>query len=125
MSAALHVVQGALVTLLGDIAPVYNRAPPRARFPYLLISDGQVSDWSHKSGVGREVRLGLTLWDDAPTSAALLDRAEAVTRQMDAFPRDLPGWRVATLVYLRTLVSRNPDSPSAALIEFRLRLEAV
>jgi Protein of unknown function (DUF3168) len=118
-------VQGALVTLLGDIAPVYNRAPPRARFPYLLISDGQVSDWSHKSGIGREIRLGLTLWDNAPAPAALLERADAVTQQMEQFPRDLPGWRLATLLYLRTLVSRSPDGPSAALIEFRLRLTAV
>lgn len=125
MSAGLRAVQSALATLLADIAPVHERAPPRARFPYLLISDSQISDWSHKSGEGRELRLGLTLWDDETVPGRLLELAAAVDLRMRDFPRDLPGWRIAGFQYLRTMVSRAPEPPSAALFEYRLRMEAL
>ena len=48
----------------------------------------------------------------------------AVEAAMDGFPRDLPGWHVASLVFLRSLISRDPDAPSAALIEYRVRVLA-
>ena len=124
MSGALGAVQAALVPLLGGIAPVYDGAPPRAAFPYILISDSPVSDWSTKTEQGREIRLALTLWDGGETPETLRTLMIAVEAAMDAFPRNLPGWRVASLVFLRSLVSREPDGPSAALIEYRVRLLA-
>ena len=124
MSGALEAVQAALVMLLSDIAPVYDGAPPRAAFPYILISDSPVSDWSTKTECGREIRLALTLWDDGEEAESLRTLMIAVEAAMDTFPRDLPGWRVASLVFLRSLISREPDGPSAALIEYRVRLLA-
>ena len=124
MNAALGAVQAALVTLLGGIAPIYDGAPPRAAFPYILISDSPVTDWSTKTEQGREIRLALTLWDDGETPESLRTLMIAVEAAIDAFPRDLPDWRVASLVFLRSLVSREPDGPSAALIEYRVRLLA-
>jgi Protein of unknown function (DUF3168) len=121
---ALEAVQAALVTLLGGIAPVYDGAPPRAAFPYIMISDSPVSDWSTKTERGREIRLTLTLWDDGEVAENLRTLMIAVEAAMDAFPRNLPGWRVASLVFLRSLVSRDPGGPSAALIEYRVRVLA-
>ena len=124
MNGALGAVQAALVPLLSDIAPVYDGAPPRAAFPYILISDSPVSDWSTKTEQGREIRLALTLWDDGEEAESLRTLMIAVEAAIDAFPRDLPGWRVASLVFLRSLVSREQGGPSAALIEYRVRLLA-
>ena len=124
MNGALEAVQAALVPLLGGIAPLYDGAPPRAAFPYILISDSPVSDWSTKTERGREIRLALTLWDDGEEAESLRTLMIAVEAAIDAFPRDLPGWRVASLVFLRSLISREPGSPSAALIEYRVRLLA-
>ena len=125
MSGALGAVQAAVVALLGGIAPVYDGAPPRAVFPYILISDSPVSDWSTKTERGREIRLALTLWDDGEEAESLRTLMIAVEAAMDTFPRNLPGWRVASLVFLRSLISREPDGPSAALIEYRIRLLAI
>ena len=125
MNGALGAVQAALVPLLGGIARVYDGAPPRAAFPYILISDSPVSDWSTKTERGREVRLALTLWDDGEIAETLRTLMIAVEAAIDAFPRNLPGWRVASLVFLRSLISREPDGPSAALIEYRVRLLAI
>jgi Protein of unknown function (DUF3168) len=122
---ALEAVQAALVTLLGGIAPVYDGAPPRAAFPYIMISDSPVSDWSTKTERGREIRLALTIWDDGEVGESLRTLMIAVEAAMDAFPRNLPGWRVASLVFLRSLISREPGAPSVALIEHRVRMIAL
>lgn len=120
--SALATVQAALVPLLDGIAPVYDGAPPRAPFPYILISNSPVSDWSTKTEQGREIRLALTIWDEGETAETMRTLMIAVEGAMDAFPRTLPGWHVVSLVFLRSLVSREPDGPSAGLIEYRLRL---
>jgi hypothetical protein len=122
---ALEAVQAALVTLLGGIAPVYDGAPPRAAFPYIMISESPVTDWSTKTERGREIRLALTIWDDGEVAENLRTLMIAVEAAIDAFPRDLPGWRVASLIFLRSLVSRDPGGPSAALIEYRVRIIAL
>ena len=122
--SALEAVQAALVTLFDAIAPVYDGAPPRAAFPYILISDSPVTDWSTKTERGREIRLALTIWDDGEEAESLRTLMIAVEAAMDGFPRDLPGWRVASLVFLRSLISREPGAPSAALIEYRVRVLA-
>jgi hypothetical protein len=41
-----------------------------------------------------------------------------------AIPRDLPGWRIASLVFLRSMVVRDPAGPWAGLVEHRVRLLA-
>jgi hypothetical protein len=123
--SALAAVQTALVTLLGDVAPVYDGAPPRAAFPYIVISDSPVSDWSTKTEQGREIRVVLTIWDDGEVAENLRTLMIAVEAAMDTFPRNLPGWRVASLIFLRSLVSRDPGGPSAALIEYRARIIAL
>ena len=122
--SALAAVQAALVTLLDAIAPVYDSAPPRAAFPYILISGSPVTDWSTKTQAGREIRLALTIWDDGEEAESLRTLMIAVEAAIDGFPRNLPGWRVASLVFLRSLISRNPGAPSAALIEYRVRVLA-
>jgi Protein of unknown function (DUF3168) len=122
--SALAAVQAALVVALDGIAPVYDGAPPRAAFPYIIISDSPVTDWSTKTEQGREIRLGLTIWDDGEVAENLRTLMIAIEAAMDGFPRDLPGWRVASLIFLRSLISRAPDGPSVALIEYRVRLLA-
>jgi Protein of unknown function (DUF3168) len=122
MSGALAAVQAALVVLLDGIAPVYDGVPPRAPFPYIVISDSPVTDWSTKTEKGREIRLALTLWDDGEVAENLRTLMIAVETAMEGFPRNLPGWRVASLIFLRSLVSRTPGEPSAALLEYRVRI---
>ena len=122
--SALAAVQAALVVALDAIAPVYDGAPPRAAFPYILIGASPVTDWSTKTQAGREIRLALTIWDDGEDAESLRTMMIAVEAAIDGFPRDLPGWRVASLVFLRSLISREPGAPGAAIIEYRVRVLA-
>lgn len=128
MSHPLPALHAAVVAALKAHAPlagltgIYDGPPPRARFPYLVISDGLVGDWSTKTETGREVRLALTLWDDGEAAARLHTLMAEVETALSAFPAALDGWRVVSTVFLRSLVVRDPAGPWAGLIEHRIRI---
>ena len=123
MSGAAIVVQQALVAALAalDVTGVYEGAPPRAGFPYVAIGDPVSSDWSSKSARGREHRLAVTIWDDGRTPARLHGLMAAAEDAIEALPRDLPGHRVASLVFLRARIARDGDGPWGGMIEYRAR----
>jgi len=128
MSGAVESLQTAIVAQLRahpglqGLTGVYDGPPPRAAYPYAAIAEGLVSDWSTKTEPGREVRFAVTLWDDGEGAArlhALMAEAEAA---MATLPRSLGVWRIASLVFTRGLVARDPAGPWAGLVEHRIRL---
>ncbi len=129
MSDAVQAVQAATIAALQshpvlstELTGLYDGPPPRAAFPYVAIADGLVSDWSTKSAEGREIRLALTVWDDGEEASRLHGLMGHIEDAIAAMARDLPGWRVASNVFLRSLVSRDPAGPWAGLVEFRVRV---
>lgn len=132
MTSAADAVQKALVEALNDSSAiatlasgVYEGAPARAAWPYVVIDDGSTRDWSHKSARGREHRIGVTIWDDGLTPARvrmLVGEAEAA---IEAMLVDLDGHQLVSLVHLRSRVVRDADGPWAGNVTYRLRtLEA-
>lgn len=132
MNSAMHTLQAAAVAALtahpvlaNALTGVYHGPPPRAAFPYVVINDGIVSDWSTKTIAGREIRLALTVWDDGESTTRLSNLMSHVEDAVLAIPRDLPNWRIASLVFVRSMVVRDPAGPWAGLIEYRVRLLAI
>lgn len=117
-------LQAALATALsadGRLTGIYDGAPARATFPYAVIDAGSESDWSHKSGQGREVLVALTLWDEEPARLAeLADAVEALVEGVGG----VAGWQLVSLRLLRRRTVRDVAGPWAAAIEFRARLLA-
>lgn len=129
MSDAVPVLQAALVNALEThpalsdvLTGVFDGPPPHAAHPYVSIADGLVSDWSTKTATGREIRLALTIWDDGEEAARLHDLIGDVEDAVAALPRDLAGWRIASCVFLRSMVARDPAGPWAGLVEYRVRM---
>lgn len=129
MSDAVIAVQSAAVSsleahpaLAAALSGVYDGVPPRAAFPYISIAGGLVSDWSTKTETGREVRLAITLWNDDQDASQLHTLMGHVEDALAAMARDLPGWRVASNVFLRSLIARDPAGPWSGLIEQRVRV---
>jgi hypothetical protein len=123
-AAALAVIEAHPV--LGNILTgVFDGPPPLAEYPYLSIGGGLSSDWSTKTAIGREIRLAVTLWDNGEQPTRLQQLAGHVEDAMSALPRELPGWRIASCVFLRQLASRDPVAPMAVLVEYRVRMLAV
>jgi Protein of unknown function (DUF3168) len=131
MTNATDALQAAIIAAIDahpalnmSLAGVYDGTPVRAAFPYLVIGDGVTSDWSTKTAQGREVQLMLTLWADGEGVAPLPAMMAQVEEAVAAIPRDLAGWRIASLVFLRSRIVRDPAGPWAGLVDHRVRLLA-
>jgi Protein of unknown function (DUF3168) len=128
ISASLAVQQAAVEALrrsppiMAELSGIYDGPPPRAAFPYVSIGDGLNTDWSTKTETGREIRLALTVWDDGEAPARLHALMQQVEEAVSGIERDLDGWRIASVVFVRALVARNPAGPWAGLIEHRVRV---
>ena len=129
MSAAAYVVQRAVVDALNNsigvmatVSGIYDGPPPRAAFPYVSLTDGTNSDWSTKSAMGREVRVALTVWDDGENPARLHGLMADVETAVSTIERDLDGWRVASIAFVRSVIARDADGPWAGLVEHRVRV---
>ena len=127
MSDAAMAVQLALVSALRASPAlagvgVFDGPSPRAPFPYISVADGLVTDWSTKTELGRDIRIALTIWDDGEEPARLHALMHNVGAAVAGLPRDLDGWRVASIAFLRSLVARDPAGPWAGLVEHRVRV---
>jgi len=129
MSDATETLQVALMAALQshpvlaeELTGIYDGPPPRAAFPYVSIGDGMASDWSTKTAEGREIRVALTVWDDGESATRLHQLVGHLEDAVAALPRDLPGWRVASCVFVRSFVTRNPAGAWAGVVDYRVRM---
>jgi hypothetical protein len=117
-------VQTAIAAALADVeglSGVFDGPPARAAYPYVTVDASSESDWGHKSSAGREVLIGLTVWDDQPVRLhGLADTVEAAVEAMTAIAE----WQLVNLRLVRRRVLRDVAGPWAAAIDFRARLLA-
>lgn len=132
MTGVVEAVQAAIVSALkidpdvsAAVSGIFDGAPPRAPFPYIIVGGGLSSDWSTKTEVGRELRMTLTIWDDGEEPSRLHILIAAVEAAMAGLPRDLVGWRIVSSLFLRSMVVRDPAGPWAGLIDHRIRVFAL
>ncbi len=117
--AALQQAMALRIGAIAEIGGVYDGPPARAAFPYVAIDAGNESDWGHKSGMGREVLVAATLWDEEPARIhPLADAVEAAVLETNP----VEGWQVVSLVLVRRRIVRDVAGPWAAAIDFRARL---
>ena len=118
---ALQAALAANLAAVGELTGVFDGPPARAAFPYVAIDASLETDWSHKSGSGREVLVAVTVWDDQPARLQML--ADIVEQRVLAI--DLAGgWRLVSLRLIRRRTIRDVAGPWATAIDFRARLLA-
>ncbi len=127
MSAGTALRDSAIEVLAAlELGAVYPGPPLQAAFPHAIVECGPEADWGHKSGPGRELRLGVTLRDAGERP----ERAEAFADVVEAAIEaglDVEGWRLVNLVLLRrrTLAEgRGAASAWAVAIDYRARMLA-
>ena len=104
-----------------EVTGVFDGPPARAAYPYVALDATTESDWGHKSGVGREVLVAITLWDDQPVRLhGLADQVEAALERLTA----VEGWQLVTMQLVRRRVVRDVAGPWAAAIDYRARMLA-
>lgn len=118
-------LQSAIATALseiGDLTGVFDGPPARAFFPYVALDATTETDWSHKSGAGREVMVAVTVWDDQPVRLhQLADAVEAAMGSVGA----IEAWQLVTMQLVRRRIVRDVARPWAAAVDFRARMLAV
>jgi hypothetical protein len=123
-SALRDAASEALAAL--ELGGVYPGPPLRAAFPYATVECGPETDWGHKSGRGRELRLAVTLRDAGERP----DRAQAFGEVVEAAMEaglDVAGWRLVTLALLRRRTvaeGRGGGSGWAVALDYRARMLA-
>ena len=129
MSGAGEALAAAAAAALRKIAGlgVFEAPPVQAAEPWALAEAGPETDWGHKSGTGRELRLAVRLHDKGESGArlaALVGDAEASVAAIGG----VAGWQLVSLHLLRSMKlppkRGAPDGAWAGLIEFRARLLA-
>jgi hypothetical protein len=117
-------LQTAIATALGSVSGltgVFDGPPARAAFPYVALDATTETDWSHKSGAGREVMVAITVWDDQPVR--LHDLADSVEAALDSLA-PIAGWQLVNMQLIRRRVVRDVAGPWAAAVDFRARMLA-
>ena len=119
---ALQTAIAAALNGITNLTGVFDGPPARATYPYATIDAATETDWSHKSGDGREVMAGITVWDDQPVRLHQL--ADSVEAALQALP-EIAGWQLVTMRLMRRRVLRDVAGPWAGAIDFRARMLAV
>jgi hypothetical protein len=118
---SLQTAIAAALNAIPDLSGVFDGPPARAAFPYAAIDATTETDWSHKSGSGREVMVAITIWDDQPVR--LHDLADLAQAKLEALP-DVDGWQLVTMRLMRRRVLRDVAGPWAAAVDYRARMLA-
>ena len=125
--SAESAVQAAVLTAVRAVAGlngVYLAPPVKATAPYAELGDLLSVDWSVKDRVGRELRLIVMVRDAGETNARVQALAGAVGAAIEALPRDLDGWRLASVVAVRVRIAGGPVGRWSATVEYRVRVLA-
>jgi hypothetical protein len=120
--AALQTSIAASLGRIEGLSGVFDGPPARASYPYVALDATTESDWSHKSGEGREVLVAITVWDDQPVRLhSLADEVEAALQA----PGPIDAWQLVTMRLVRRRVMRDVAGPWAAAVDVRARMLAL
>lgn len=112
----------------GALNGVFEGPAVKASEPYAELGELLSSDWGAKDLAGRELRSAIIIRDRTEGPARLHVLAAAADAAMATIPRDLlggqsgAGWRIASLVLLRTRIIRTAPGLWAAMVEHQIRL---
>jgi len=124
--AGAAVIAAAMAALreIGGLTGIHEAMPLQAASPYATIEAGLESDWSHKSGSGRETRLTVTLRDQGERPTRLRGLAAEVAAALEEIGPELEGWRLVTLNFVRSMTVAESAGRWALTIDYRARMLA-
>lgn len=102
----------------------YEGPTLRSAVPYAVVEAGAESDWGHKSGAGREVRMTVVLRDEGERPARLRRLIEEAQAALESISPTGDGWRIVTLVLMRSRLLPEGDRRWLATLDYRARMLA-
>ena len=118
------ILQAAVVASLEglDVTGVFDAPPVRCALPYAVVEEAVLADWGTKDMAGREGRLAVSIHDGGERPARLRVLAGAAEDAVSGMAREIgEGWRVASLVFVRSRIVRD-GVRWVAVSEWRVRM---
>ena len=128
MSGAGGALQTGATAALSDITGlngVYPGTPIQAAAPFAIVEIGPETDWGHKNGAGRELRLAVIVRDEGETPDRVRVLADAARQHVEQMAAEQGGWRIVSLALLRARIVQEKGGEWAALTEWRARMLAL
>ena len=122
--ATLTAAVMAALRELGGLTGVHEAMPLQAAAPYAIVEAGLEADWGHKSGLGREVRVRVTLRDQGERPTRLRGLAPEAAAALDGIGPELDGWRLVTLNFVRSMIVAEKAGRWAMTLDYRARMLA-
>ena len=121
---ALAAVAKARLAGVAGLNGVFDVRPWQAAHPYATVDAGAQTDWSHKTGAGREVRLVIAIHDKGERPERLHGLIAAAEGAMDGLEGLAGGWRIVSLVFLRGRIVADGRDGWIGTIDYRARMLA-
>jgi Protein of unknown function (DUF3168) len=114
-------------TLSAGLNAIVEEAPIKTALPWLALTASASTDWSNKSGRGREIRIALELNYRGYEQLAETNVIGAIEARMESLPADqsAAGFRIASLTFLRARAEQRGEALRALVLEYRARVLAV
>lgn len=133
MSASWALQQAVFATLcasddvkeaVGDPPRVFDAPPRGAAFPYVVVGDERMSDWSTATEAGSEHALAVQVWSRANGHKEAKLAAEAVRAALDGAELAVTGRTLVGIRHLETEFARESDGETIrAVVRFRAVME--
>ncbi|MBL44863.1 MAG: DUF3168 domain-containing protein [Sphingomonadaceae bacterium] len=105
--------------LAGMVNAIEEEGPIAASPPHIAIAASASTDWSTKTGPGREIRLALELVDRGDEAAATGAIAARIEQRIATLAPQQSGFRVVVTRFLRSRAERRRRNLRAVLLEYR------
>ena len=105
--------------LAGMVNAIEEEGPIAASPPHIAIAASASTDWSTKTGLGREIRLALELVDRGDEAAATGAIAARIEQRIATLAPQQSGFRVVVTRFLRSRAERRRRNLRAVLLEYR------
>ncbi|MEO0030786.1 MAG: hypothetical protein RIS94_544 [Pseudomonadota bacterium] len=124
--AALLAWLASDAALSANLNAIVEEAPNRTALPWLALTASASTDWSTKTGPGREIRVALELnyrGNDPLAESALI---AAIERRVESLPAEQSarGFTIASLMFLKARAEQRGEARRALVLEYRARVIA-
>jgi hypothetical protein len=122
---AALVADSALVSLLSG-AHIYDHVPQNAAFPFVVVDQMQIRDWSTGTEKGAEHVLMLHVWSRYEGKREAYEIADAIRERLDDAELTLDGNRLINLTHQFSDLKRDPDGETYhGVMRFRAVTEPI
>ncbi len=113
-------------TLAAGLNAIVEEAPLRTALPWLALTASASTDWSTKSGRGREIRVALELNYRGYEQLAEAGLISAIEARMESLPADhsAAGFQIASLNFTKARAEQRGEALRVLVLEYRARVLA-